>query len=253
MFLAWILWCLRCKTMKETQGRVDSRPTPLRKPQNGAVRVLVADGDALARNAIRDALSEAGLSVVGQAADASHAVDLAHRCAAEVVLLDAELPPDGGLDAMEVLATAMPGVRIVILAREDGGSDGLRALARGAAGYLSRDMDLASLARAIDGLVAGQGAISRAMTASLIDHLRELSSRLNGMRPVRSRLTTREWEVMDLLRGGASTTQIAKTLVVSPETVHSHVQHILRKLHAHSRAEAVMIAEQSRLASDTSG
>jgi two-component system, NarL family, response regulator LiaR len=212
---------------------------------NGAVRVLIADGDVLARNAIRDALNDAGLSVVGQAADASHAVDLASRCGAEVVLLDADLPPDGALDAMDVFATAVPDVRIVILAREDSGADSLRALSRGASGYLPRDMELASLGRAIEGLMVGEGAISRVMTAGLIEHVRSLTSRLKGMRPVRSPLTTREWEVMDFLSTGASTTQIANALGVSPETVDSHVRHILRKLNAHSRAEAVQIAEQS--------
>jgi NarL family two-component system response regulator LiaR len=222
-------------------------PTALGESTNGAVRVVVADGDVLARNAIRDALSEAGLSVVGQAADASHAVDLASRCGAEVVLLDAELPPDGGLHAMDAIATAVPDVRIVILALEDSSADGLLALSRGASGYLARGMDLASLARAIEGLMAGEGAISRATTSRLIEHVRHLSSRLRGMRPVRSPLTTREWEVMDFLSAGASTTQIAKALVVSPETVDSHVRHILRKLHAHSRAEAVEIADQARL------
>src|SRR5215216_325422 len=74
-----------------------------------------------------------------------------------------------------------------------------------------------------------------------------------GMRLVKSPLTTREREVMDLMSTGASPAQIAKALVVSPETVDSHVRHILRKLDAHSRAEAVEIAEQSRLLPRVSG
>ena len=73
------------------------------------------------------------------------------------------------------------------------------------------------------------------------------------MRLVKSPLTTREREVMDLMSTGATTAQIAKALVVSPETVDSHVRHILRKLDAHSRAEAVEIAEQSRLLPRVSG
>jgi NarL family two-component system response regulator LiaR len=239
---------------KEAHGSVDSRPfAPAQQVQNGAVRVLIADGDVLARNAIRDALCDAGLFVVGQASDASHAIDLAGRCCADVVLLDATLPPDGAFDAMEAIAAVRPDTRIVILSRSDGGAEGLRALARGASGYLSRDMELGSLARAIEGVMAGEGAISRAMAASLIQHVRQLSSSLRGMRPVKSPLTTREWEVMDLLSAGSSTAQIAKTLVVSPETIDSHVQHIMRKLHAHSRSEAIEIAERSRLLANGSG
>jgi NarL family two-component system response regulator LiaR len=232
---------------------VDLRPPVPPQMKNGAVRVLVADGDVLARNAIRDALRTAGLSVVGQAADASHAVALATRCCADVVLVDAELPPGGAFEAMDAIATAVPDVRVVILSRADSADEGVRALARGASGYLCRDMELASLARAIEGLMAGEAAISRVMTAGLIEHVRQLSSSFRGMRPVKSPLTTREWEVLDLLSTGASTAQIAKALVVSPETIDSHVQHIRRKLQAHTRAEAVEIAERSRLLANGSG
>jgi two-component system, NarL family, response regulator LiaR len=239
--------------VKEAHASVDLRPPVPPQMKNGAVRVLIADGDVLARNAIRDALGDAGLSVVGQAADASHAVALATRCCADVVLLDADLPPGGAYEAMDAIATAVPDVRVVILSRADNGAEGLQALGRGASGYLSRDMELASLARAIEGLMAGEGAISRSMTAGLIEHVRRLSSSLRGMRPVKSPLTTREWEVMDLLSTGSSTAQIAKALVVSPETIDSHVQHILRKLQAHSRAEAIEIAERSRVLANGSG
>lgn len=232
---------------------MDLRPRSPRQMKNGAVRVLIADGDVLAQNAIRDALRDAGLSVVGQAADASHAVALATRCCADVVLMDADLPPNGAYEAMDAIATAVPDVRVVILSRSDNGAEGLQALGRGASGYLSRDMELASLARAIDGLVAGEAAISRVMTAGLIEHVRQLSTRFKGMRPVKSPLTTREWEVMDLLSTGVSTAQIARALVVSPETIDSHVQHVMRKLQAHSRAEAVEIAERSRLLTNGSG
>jgi two-component system, NarL family, response regulator LiaR len=232
---------------------VDLRPPVRPQVQNGAVRVLIADGDVLARNAIRDALRDAGLSVVGQAADASHAVALATRCSADVVLMDADLPPDGAFEAMDAIATSVPDVRVVILSRTDSGTEGVRALARGASGYLSRDMELASLARAIAGLMGGEAAISRVMTAGLIEHVRQLSSSFRGMRPVKSPLTTREWEVLDLLSTGASTAEIAKALVVSPETIDSHVQHIRRKLRAHTRAEAVEIADRSRLLANGSG
>lgn len=233
---------------------MDSGPStaPTSEADDRTVRVLVADGDALARKALRDALSEAGLSVVGQAADASHAVGLVNRCAPDVVVVDAALPPDGGVDAMQALSVALPGVLVIILAGDDNPVDALHALSRGAAGYLTRELDLSSLARAVEGAMTGEAAISRSLAGALIEYVREVTEKRPGMRPVKSPLTTREWEVMDFLRMGASTAEIAKELVVSPETVHSHVQHILRKLHAHSRAEAVEIAEQSLSQPDAS-
>lgn len=217
--------------------RGESRPRP--------IRVLIADGDDLARNALRGALENGRLSVIGQAADAQQAVSLAKRCEPDVVLLDAALPPEGGLAAMHELSAATPDARAILLGCPEEDDAGLIALAHGAAGYLSRGIELASLAHAIEGVMAGEAAISRTLAGRLIDHVRELSAGLSGMRPVRSPLTTREWEVLDLLKQGASTAQIAKDLVLSPDTVHSHVQHILRKLHAHSRAEAIAIAERS--------
>jgi two-component system, NarL family, response regulator LiaR len=208
------------------------------------IRVLIADGDDLARNALRTALDNGRLSVIGQAADAPQAVSLAIRCVPDVVLLDAALPPDGGLAAMEALAAAVPDARAILLGLSDEADVGLQALSHGADGYLSRGIDLESLAHAVEGVMEGEAAISRAMATRLVARVRELSEGLSGMRPVRSPLTTREWEVLDLLKEGASTAQVAQELVLSPDTVHSHVQHILRKLHAHSRAEAVEIAQR---------
>jgi NarL family two-component system response regulator LiaR len=129
-----------------------------------------------------------------------------------------------------------------VLASADSDEAALLAVADGAAGYLPREIDLGALARAVGGVMAGEGAISRAMAARLMERLKALSAERVGMRPVRSELTTREWEVLDLMKSGASTAQIARELVVSPDTVYSHIQHILRKLGAHSRAEAVAIA-----------
>ena len=231
----------RRRTRRTSNGASPGDSSPPASPSR-PIRVLVADGDDLARNALRTALANGRLSVVGQAADAPQAVGLATRCEPDVVLLDAALPPDGGLAAMQELSAAAPEARAILLGSPDDDDAGVLALAQGAAGYLSRGIELGSLAPAVEGVMAGEAAISRALAGRLIDHLRELSAGLPGMRPVRSPLTTREWEVLDLLKQGLSTAQVAKELVLSPDTVHSHVQHILRKLHAHSRAEAIAIA-----------
>jgi NarL family two-component system response regulator LiaR len=226
-------------TRRTSNGVPDSA-----RSRSRPIRVLIADGDDLARNALRSALANGRLSVVGQAADAPQAVSLATRCEPDVVLLDAALPPDGGLAAMHELTAAAPDARAILLGSPEENDAGVHALAHGAAGYLSRGIELESLAHAVEGVMTGEAAISRALAGRLIDHVRELSAGLSGMRPVRSPLTTREWEVLDLLRSGASTGQIADELVLSPDTVQSHVQHIMRKLDAHSRAEAVALAEQ---------
>jgi two-component system, NarL family, response regulator LiaR len=211
-----------------------------------AVRVLVADGDAPRRHALRAALRDGGLSVVGQASNASQAVYLATRCRPDVILIDCALPPSGGVAAMRELADAATGPRVVLLANSSEDEAGLVALAEGAAGYLPRGIAHRSLARAVGSVVAGEAAISRAMAQRVVERLRELSRAHARMRPVKSQLTPREWEVLDLIATGASTAEIARQLVLATDTVHSHVRHILRKLRVHSRREAIEIAAQLR-------
>jgi two-component system, NarL family, response regulator LiaR len=211
-----------------------------------AVRVLVADGDAPRRHALRAALRDGGLSVVGQAADVSQAVYLAARLRPDVMLIDTTLPPTGGVAALRELAEAAPCAPVVLLASAGEDEAGLVALSEGAAGYLSREIERGSLARAVGRVARGEAAISRAMARRVIERLRGVSRGHLGLRPVRSPLTPREWEVLDLLAVGASTAEIARQLVVATDTVRSHVRHILRKLDVHSRREAIEVAAQLR-------
>jgi DNA-binding NarL/FixJ family response regulator len=208
--------------------------------------VLIADRDGLARNALRQAVTDAGVAVVGQAADAPHAVNLVRRCKPDVIVMEADLPPDGGLAALEAALSASPRVRVILLDASGESDAGVVALEKGAAGYLSRELELTSIARAVVRVAAGEAAISRSMSARLIERLRSRSTDTAGLRPIKSVLTTREWEVLDLMTAGASSAEIARALVLSPETVHSHLSHIFRKLHAHSRAEAIEMAESAR-------
>ena len=208
--------------------------------------MLVADGDTLARRAIREALSVAGSTVVAQAADTSQTAALAARYAPDVAVVDSDLQPDGGLAALTAVSEVAPETRVILLASNGGVDGALMALTQGAAGYLARDIELDALGRAVEGVMKGEVAISRAMALRLLERVRVLAGGFDGMRPVRSKLTTREWEVIDLLKTGASTLQMADALVISPDTVHSHVQHIMRKLRVHSRADAVALAERVR-------
>jgi DNA-binding NarL/FixJ family response regulator len=120
---------------------------------------------------------------------------------------------------------------------------GLRA---GAGGYLSKDVEVDMLPQALEGAVRGEAAISRRLSMRLIEQLRRLPEATSGMRPVRSPLTAREWEVVDLLYEGKSTDEIADALVLSTETVRSHIKNLMRKLGATTRAEAVELAHRAR-------
>ena len=119
-------------------------------------------------------------------------------------------------------------------------------LSSGASGFLPKTVSLETLPRAVRAAAAGEAVVTRRLTAELIDRLRRSSPDGTGLRPVRSELTSREWEVLDLLCRQLSTDEIADTLVLSHETVRSHVKNILRKLGVRSRKEAIEVARELR-------
>jgi DNA-binding NarL/FixJ family response regulator len=223
---------------------------PKENGKNGKprLRVLIADDDPLARRALRDALQEAGCAVAADATDGQEAVELALHYRPDVVLMDVGLPRIDGIAAMRQILVQAPEVRVVMLSRTNDEDAGLLALGAGASGYLSKDIDLTSLPRAMRGVIEGEAAVSRALTMRLIERLRTLPRETRGMRPVKSPLTPREWEVLDLMTAGCSTHEIADELVLSPETVYSHIKNLLRKLGVHSRAEAIELAQGLRSA-----
>ena len=120
---------------------------------------------------------------------------------------------------------------------------GLRA---GATGFLSKEVDIDILPRALTGALDGEAVISRKLSRQLVDQIRRMPEGTTGMRPVKSPLTPREWEVVDQLCEEKSTAEIADALVLSTETVRSHVKSILRKLNVSSREEAVAAAQAMR-------
>ena len=121
---------------------------------------------------------------------------------------------------------------------------GLLGLRAGAAGCLPRDLDVRSLARAMVGALRGEAAIPRTMAMRLIEQMRDATAHGDQLRPVRSPLTPRQWEVLDLICDGRTNDEIAAILAVVPDTVRSHVTAIFGRLNVHSRDEAAAAARQ---------
>ena len=195
---------------------------------------------------IKDGLQRAGIVVVAEAVDGREAVELVRFYRPDVVLMDIVMPSLDGVAATRRIVKEWPDQVIVMLTSGDDDEMALLALRTGASGYLSKEVGIDMLPRALRSALEGEAVISRRLSMRLVEHLRSAPSGTAGLRPIKSPLTPREWEVVDLLSMGRSTDEMAEILVLSTETVRSHVKHILRKLGVSSREEAVAAVERMR-------
>jgi two-component system, NarL family, response regulator LiaR len=225
---------------------MEAHKVELEHEEEAPLRVVIVDDDPLARRAIRDALQQAGIVVIAEAVDGHDAIQLAVHYSPDVVLMDVVMPRLDGMTATRRIIEQAPGVSVVMLSANDDDDVGLLCLRAGASGFLTKNVDLDVLARALRAATVGEAVVSRRLTMRLIDDLRRTSPDGVGMRPVRSALTPREWEVLDLLCQDKSTDDIADSLVLSSETIRSHVKNILRKLNVRSRQEAIKAARGLR-------
>jgi two-component system nitrate/nitrite response regulator NarL len=196
--------------------------------------------------ALRAALQDAGLVVIAEADNGRDAVDLALHFRPDVVLMDFVIPGVDGITATRSIAERAPEVAILLLTSSADEDLGLLGLKAGAIGHLVKGVSMEELIDAVRSVAAGEPVLMPAVARRVIDRLRALPDGGLGVRPVRSDLTTREWEVLDLLCADMSVDQIADHLVLSRETVRTHVKRILRKLGVHSQREAVEIANGMR-------
>ena len=218
------------------------------------LRAVIADDDPFARRVIKDVLTASGVLVVAEARNGREAVEFALYYRPDVVIMDVVMPElDGILATRQILKVNSDQLVIVLTGIDEDDELGLLALRAGATGFLSKDVDIDALPKTLHAVRAGEAAISRRMTKRLIEQLRSAPGGSSGLRPVKSPLTAREWEVIDLLKARRSTDEIAADLVLSTETVRSHVKNILRKLDVRSREDAVVAADRMRTAPPEGG
>lgn len=211
------------------------------------VTVFVVDDHTLLRRGLIALLSQdAGLRVVGEAADAGEALRLVPGLAPDVVLLDNHLPGVLGVDAIAGLREASPGSRVVMLTVSEDGQDLAAALRNGAQGYLLKTIDGDLLAEAIRRAARGEPVVSPEMMGKLVAAFQSqgvpepLPPEPEGA-PA-SPLSPREEDVLREIARGASNKEIARALDIAETTVKIHVQHILRKLGLSSRVQAAVYA-----------
>jgi two-component system, NarL family, response regulator LiaR len=212
------------------------------------IHLVIGDPDPISQRVIRDALQDqAGFVIAAAASSGREVVELSRHYRPDVTLMEASLPGLDGLTATRQIRDEAPEVRVLIFSRNEAEETQLKALRAGASGFLSKNVPLDTVARAVRGVVRGESAFSRKVTMQLIERLRELPEGGTGLRPVQSPLTEREWEILDYFCQGKDTKEIAETLVLSEETIYSHSKNVLRKLNVHSRREAVEAAQRMRV------
>ena len=205
-------------------------------------RVLIADDHAPTRADVLRALGhDERFQICAEAADAAGAVQAALRQKPDVCLIDLGMPGNG-MAAVWEIAARMPETKIVILTVSDQEANLFAALQAGAIGYLPKTINLARLPDTLNGVCSGEAALPRTLMARVLERFRRREPSWRqavSAGPAQWRLTSREWEVIDLLAQGLSTKEIAGLLVISPTAVRVHITSIVRKLEVPDRAAAV--------------
>jgi DNA-binding NarL/FixJ family response regulator len=189
---------------------------------------------------MRMALQEAGIEVCAEVATARELVEAVSHLEPEVCLVAVDLP-GGGLNGVSEIGARGRRPSVIMLAVDVVDEDFLTAMKIGAVGYLPKTISSAVLPAVVRGVLRGEPAIPRVLVATLIDGLRRRRPGRHLIVPEQSGidLTSREWEVLDLMRAGHSTREIAARLVISEVTVRRHIGSVLKKLRVSSRREAL--------------
>jgi DNA-binding NarL/FixJ family response regulator len=213
------------------------------------IDVVIADDQALVRAGFRLLLeSEDDIRVAGEARDGREAVAVARRHRPDVVLMDIRMPGLDGLAATREIVAApdLREVKVLILTTFETDEYVFEALRSGASGFVVKDTEPAELVHAVRVVARGDALISPQVTRRLIAEFAARPARPHP-NPELDELTDREREVMALVARGLSNGEIAEQLVVSPATAKTHVGRAMMKLHAHDRAQLVVLAYESGL------
>ncbi len=214
-----------------------------------AVRVLAADDQRVVREGLAMLLGLLpDVEVVGTAADGEEVLALAAELRPDVILMDLRMPRMDGVEATRRLRERDPGVKVVVLTTYADDRSVLDALRAGALGYLTKDAGAAEIQQALHRVAGGQAALDPAVQLHLVEAIADGVPSGPATAPLPDGLTPREAEVLTLIAAGLSNAEIAERLVVSEATVKSHVNHMLAKIGARDRAQAVAYAYRRGLA-----
>jgi DNA-binding NarL/FixJ family response regulator len=211
-----------------------------------AIRILIADDQALFREGLRTLLSvQPGLEVVGEAANGEEALRVSSLLQPDVVLMDLRMPVLDGISATRRLHGNQPHIRVIVLTTFDDDEDVFEGLRAGAAGYLLKDTPSARLIEAIHAAARGESFLQPSVAAKVVAEFARLSEvSRRSPQPLAEPLSEREIEILGLIGAGETNREIAARLVIAEGTVKNHVTSILGKLGVRDRTQAVLKAKE---------
>jgi DNA-binding NarL/FixJ family response regulator len=199
--------------------------------QSPKIRVFTVDDHPLLREGIAAIINnEPDMLIIGQASNGREAIQQFREQRADVTLMDLRMPDISGIDAMIAIRNEFSDARIVMLTTFEGDVEIQRALAAGARGYILKNMPPRDLVDVVRQVHAGKKRIPAEVATQLAEHVSDEA------------LTEREREVLQHVTGGNRNRDIAERLFISEETVKVHIKHIMEKLGASDRTQAVTIA-----------
>jgi len=223
----------------------------LREVQD-ALRVVIADDQALVRAGFRMILTADGIDVVAEATNGAEAIDAVRRTRPDVVLMDIRMPELDGLEATRrILTGAGSEPRVLILTTFDLDHYVYAALAAGASGFLLKDVSPEHLVAAVRLVQSGDALLAPAITRRLVERFASRAETATTLHRDLAALTPRELEVLRLLARGLSNAELAAQLHLSEATVKTHVARILGKLGLRDRVQAVVVAYETGLVTPT--
>jgi DNA-binding NarL/FixJ family response regulator len=211
------------------------------------IRVMLVDDQAMVRAGLRMIIETAGdMTVVGEAGDGLDAIDLAQRCAPDVVLMDVRMPRLDGIEATARIVSP-EGPRVLMLTTFDLDDYVYAALRAGASGFLLKDAEAEQLIDAIRVVRRGDALLAPSVTRLLVEEVLRVGSPQRRVLPGIDDLTERETEVIVLVARGLSNAEIAERLYLGEATVKTHVGRILAKLGLRDRVQVVVAAYEAGL------
>ena len=216
------------------------------RQHDDSLRVLIADDHPIFRDGIRALLASVpDFEIAGEAATGEEAITRAAALQPDVVLMDLQMPGIGGVEATRQILFASPHIRVLIVTMFEDDYSVFTAMRAGARGYIIKGASASDMLRAIRAVGSGEAIFSPAIAVRLMNFFAAPRPAIPAQ--AFPELSVREREILDLIAQGASNSDIATKLVLSPKTVRNHVSNIFSKLQVADRAQAIIRGREAGL------